>query len=110
MSEDDHRTKEGVTSTCILFCFFIKIHLYRVVIVDSEYTVKYKHVVRRGLCRWLEAEAGGGGDGLGHRKQEASRCEITKIKMLKLDGVSCCKAINTCRMDLIFRNLFCCQH
>ena len=36
--------------------------------------------------------------------------EITKIKMLQLDYFFCCKATNICCMDLIFWNLFFCQH
>jgi len=43
--------------------------------------------------------------GRGHRKSE-----ITKIKMLWLDDFSYCDATNTCCMDLIFQDLFFCQH
>ena len=55
----------------------------------------------------------GGGeraDGPGHPRRGHLKSEITKIKMLWLDDFSYCDATNTCCMDLIFRDLFFCQH
>ena len=56
---------------------------------------------------------GGGRTGRRSRASEFGRHpkgEIAKIKMLQLDNFPYWKATNTGCMDLIFRNLFFCQH
>jgi len=59
-------------------------------------------VVCRGgrTGRWPRASKAGG-----HQKSE-----IAKMELRYVDDFSYCKATNTCCMDLIFRNLFLCQH
>ena len=64
---------------------------------------------RDGRGQWRAGGANGATaqviQGRGHRKSE-----ITKIKMLWLDNFSYCDATNTRCMDLIFQDLFFCQH